>query len=54
MCLEHDRRPGGGRKKVQEKQPELVKALDSLIEPVAKGDPMKPLRWVSKTYIPRP
>lgn len=49
VAKKRNRRPGGGRKKIQEKQPELVKALDSLIEPVAKGDPMKPLRWVSKS-----
>jgi hypothetical protein len=49
IAKRRNRRPGGGRKKVQEKQPELVKALDSLIESVARGDPMKPLRWVSKS-----
>lgn len=49
MAKRHNRRPRGGRKKIQEKQPELVKALDSLIEPLAKGDPKKPLRWVSKS-----
>ena len=43
------RRPGGGRKKTTKKQPELLPALDSLVEPTAKGDPMSPLRWTTKS-----
>jgi hypothetical protein len=39
------RMPGGGRKKVEEKQPGLVEALDALIEPGTRGDPESPLRW---------
>ena len=44
-----NQRVGGGRKKIQEGQPEIIKALDNLVEPTAKGNPMKPLRWVSKS-----
>lgn len=44
-----NRQIGGGRKKTKEKQPDLVKALDDLVEPTAKGNPMSPLRWVSKS-----
>ena len=43
------RRAGGGRKKHSTRQPDLVKALDALVEPTAKGDPMVPLRWTSKS-----
>jgi DNA-binding transcriptional regulator GbsR (MarR family) len=43
------RRAGGGRKKYSTQQPDLVKALDALVEPTAKGDPMVPLRWTSKS-----
>ena len=43
------RKAGGGRKKYSTKQPDLVKALDALVEPTAKGDPMVPLRWTSKS-----
>lgn len=43
------RREGGGRKKVTEKQPDLLSALDALVEPTAKGDPMSPLRWTTKS-----
>jgi transposase len=43
------RREGAGRKKVTEKQPELLASLDALVEPTAKGDPMSPLRWTTKS-----
>lgn len=43
------RAPGGGRKKLTEKYPELSQALDELIEPFTRGDPMTPLRWTSKS-----
>src|SRR4029450_4892412 len=33
------RQAGGGRKAAQEKVPELLKALESLVEPVTRGDP---------------
>ena len=41
------RREGGGRKKSSEQQPELIPALDAIVEPAAKGDPMSPLRWTT-------
>lgn len=43
------RRPGAGRKKATETQPELLAALDSLVEPESRGDPMSPLRWTLKS-----
>lgn len=43
------RRPGGGRKKVTDKQPDLLAALDALVEPTARGDPDSPLRWACKS-----
>ena len=43
------RKAGGGRKTVPEKQPNLLKALDELVEPTAKGSPMVSLRWISKS-----
>jgi hypothetical protein len=43
------RRPGGGRKAVSERDPGLVPALQSLVEPATLGDPERPLRWVSKS-----
>jgi hypothetical protein len=43
------RRKGGGPKKHTNTQPKLSAALDALVEPTAKGDPMSPLRWTTKS-----
>ena len=43
------RRPGGGRKRVEEADPGLSAALDALIDPVTRGDPESPLRWTCKS-----
>lgn len=43
------RRPGGGRKALTDKDPTLIAALDALVEPLARGDPMSPLRWTCKS-----
>ena len=43
------RRRGGGRKKLTAKDPELVSALEALVNPATRGDPMSPLRWTSKS-----
>jgi transposase len=43
------RRPGGGRKRAEAHDPELVAALERLVDPEARGDPMSPLRWTSKS-----
>jgi transposase len=43
------RRAGGGRKRKTEKIPNLVERLEDLVEPYTKGDPVRPLRWTSKS-----
>ena len=43
------RRPGGGRKRAAELDPELRPALLALVEPEERGDPMSPLRWTTKS-----
>jgi hypothetical protein len=43
------RRPGGGRKSVLEKHPELRSLIEQIVDPATRGDPMKPLRWISKS-----
>ena len=43
------RRAGAGRKRHTETQPELLAALDALVEPLARGDPESPLRWSCKS-----
>lgn len=49
---ERVRRPGGGRKRHIDKDPDLLLELDDLVAPEARGDPMSPLRWTLKsTYV---
>ena len=43
------RAPGGGDKPLTDKQPGLLDALDSLVNPSTRGDPMSLLRWTSKS-----
>jgi hypothetical protein len=43
------RRPGGGRKPAAVADPKLESALDALIDPVTRGDPMSRLRWTAKS-----
>ena len=38
------RGPGGGRKPVEDNDPELLSALHGMIEPDERGDPESPLR----------
>jgi hypothetical protein len=46
---ERQRRPGGGRKPLLEKHPQLRSLIEQVVDPARRGDPMKPLRWVSKS-----
>lgn len=43
------RRPGAGPKRIVEKDPTLLRDLESLVEPTASGHPQSPLRWSSKS-----
>ena len=43
------RRQGAGRKKCSEADPELLPALESLVEPTTRGDPESALRWTCKS-----
>jgi len=43
------RRPGGGRKRLVERDPTLATDLERLIEPLTRGDPESPLRWTCKS-----
>ncbi len=46
---ERVRREGGGRKRLIDKDPNLLLELDDLVSPEARGDPMSPLRWTAKS-----
>jgi hypothetical protein len=39
------RRPGGVRPSIIETHPHLVEDLESLVDPVTRGEPESPLRW---------
>ena len=43
------RAPGGGDKSLTERQPGLLPALDELVYPETRGNPMSRLRWTSKS-----
>ncbi len=43
------RRPGAGRHKLQVHDPALPGALETLVEPLTRGDPQSPLRWTCKS-----
>src|SRR5437660_7056030 len=43
------RRAGGGRPTIEQTRPEIIPALESLVDPVTRGDPESPLRWTSKS-----
>src|SRR6187551_405662 len=49
LPLGRSRGPGGGRKRAEEHDPALPGALDKLVDPDSRGDPMTPLRWTSKS-----
>jgi hypothetical protein len=46
---ERIRRPGGGRRRLTVRDPKLPALLESLVEPLSRGDPESPLRWTCKS-----
>ena len=46
---ERIRRAGGGRQRLVIRDPGLTELLDSLVEPLSRGDPESPLRWTCKS-----
>jgi transposase len=46
---ERQRAVGGGEIKSEDKQPGLLEALDELVHPETRGNPMSYLRWTSKS-----
>jgi len=46
---ERIRRPGGGRKRLEDSDPKFASALERLMEENTAGDPMSHLRWTNKS-----
>src|SRR4051812_27585645 len=46
---ERVRRPGGGRQSLGARDLQRVQALEILVDPVTRGDPMSLLRWTCKS-----
>lgn len=40
---------GGGRKRIEQTNEGILEDLESLLEPVTRGDPESPLRWTTKS-----
>jgi len=49
LAVSRARRPGGGRKTLLTKNPDLAAELERLVDSSTRGDPISPLRWTSKS-----
>jgi transposase len=49
LATNRSRKPGGGRKPLLAKHPQLSVELERLVDAATRGDPMSPLRWTSKS-----
>jgi hypothetical protein len=49
LMARRQRRSGGGRKSLASKHPEIVRAIEAIVDPSTRGDPMAPLKWTSKS-----
>ena len=49
LPAERVRHAGGGRKRVREQTPAIVRELEQLVDPLTRGDPQSPLRWTCKS-----
>lgn len=47
--VERVRQPGGGRKRIEDENPDVLVMLEQLVEPLTRGDPESPLRWTAKS-----
>jgi hypothetical protein len=45
------RAKGAGRPSAEDKDPRVWPALEKLVDPVTRGDPMSPLRWTTKSTV---
>jgi hypothetical protein len=52
LPAKRSRRPGGGRKSLTFHNPDLLQALEKLVEPTTRGDPESPLRRPPRQSYP--
>ena len=43
------RKPGGGRKPIEDRDPDITRLLEDVMDESTVGDPMSPLKWNSKS-----
>ncbi|MFH1916400.1 MAG: ISAzo13 family transposase, partial [Nanoarchaeota archaeon] len=43
------RKKGGGRKKIVQKNPEIKKTIENILEETTAGDPMSAVKWTNKS-----
>ena len=49
LHINRSRKKGAGRKGILHHDPKIAEALESMIDPVTRGDPESPLRWTCKS-----
>lgn len=49
LARQRSRRPGGGRKRLTARKPELLPTLKELVEATTRGDPESPLLWTARS-----
>jgi transposase len=49
LASNRQRRPGAGRRRREDEQPQLKDALENMVDSTTRGDPMSPLRWTCKS-----
>jgi len=49
MHRDRVRCPGAGRPSIEQSQPGVTAALERLVDPLTRGDPISPLRWTCKS-----
>ena len=47
--IDRVRRTGAGRKKLTDKMPGILDAIEDIVDPSSRGDPESPLRWTCKS-----
>jgi hypothetical protein len=46
---QRQRRHGGGRKAITSKYPRIIRAVEEIVDPSTRADPMAPLKWTCES-----